>query len=89
MSCAHADRKRYPTSSLDVEVLLSELVGGIKTLKSAVEIYKEKNKPTCLVKPKHRLRSTLWNQINNQVREWGGLWRRAQQMWDIPLERES
>jgi len=80
--------KVKPTSSLDVEVLLSEALGTTK-IDSYVDIYKEKRKPVALVKPKKRLRGTMWSQINSKVKEWGGTWRRREQLWDVPLEART
>ena len=77
-----------PTTSTDVEVLLSEALGTTK-LDSYVDIYKEKGKPVVLIKPKRRLRSTVWNQIDKKIREWNGTWRRSQQLWDVPLNESA
>lgn len=74
-----------PTTSMDVEVLLSEALDTTK-IDSYLDIYKEKGKPVALVKPKKRLARTVWMQIHSKVHEWDGKWRRAQQLWDVPLE---
>ncbi len=74
-----------PQTTTDVEVLLSEVIGGAKKLTSLVDIYKEKGKRCCLVKPRKYLSHMVWCQIHKKIKEWGGKWRRAQQLWDIPL----
>jgi len=82
--------KEGPTTSLDVEVLLSEVFrGGAKKLTGYVEIYKEKDKPNCLVKVQKRMPRFLWQQINKQVRELGGKWSRKEELWIVPLQKRS
>jgi len=73
-----------PTSDVDVEVLLSEVVGGAKKLTSLVEIFEEEG--NCVVKPKQRIARMVWVQINNKVREWSGKWDRKMQAWTVPLK---
>jgi len=77
-----------PTSTLDVEVLLSEAVGGIRRLERLVEVYKEKGKPNALVKPKGRLKPEDWNRLNKAVQRMGGQWKQKEALWIIPLERK-
>lgn len=74
-----------PTTSTDVEVLLSEALNTTK-LDSYVDIFKEKGKPTVLVKPKRRIPRSIWSQINTKIHEWNGTWRRSQQLWEVFLE---
>jgi hypothetical protein len=77
-----------PTSTLDVEVLLSDAVGGIRHLEKLVEVYEEKGKPNALVKPKGKLRLEDWNRLNKAVQRMGGQWKQKEALWIIPLERK-
>lgn len=73
-----------PQTTTDVEVLLSEALGTTK-IDSYIDTYKEKGKPVALVKPKRRLRRTIWSQIHKKVKEWGGKWKALDRMWEVPL----
>jgi len=77
--------KSKVTSTLDVEVLLSGVVGDNKTLMRHVDIFKEKGKSCALIQIKQRMRGAIWSQINRQVKEWGGRWRPSQRLWEVPL----
>lgn len=79
--------KTKPTSTLDVTTLLSEVVGGDKKLSCYMKIYKEKGKTTALVKPKKFIPHTIWLQIHKQIKQWGGIWRSKQRLWETPLEK--
>ena len=75
------------TSVLDVEVLLCETVGGVRTLNSLVNVAQEKGKPNALVSLRRYLRSDVWILIHNRVKEMGGRWSRKQRLWIVPLEK--
>ena len=78
-----------PTSSLDVECLLSEVVGGAKKLTSYVDITKEKGRPNCFVKPRRFIPHTAWLLIHKKVKEWSGKWSSKNRWWEVPLEAKT
>jgi len=75
------------TSTLDVEVLLSEAVGDVKTLTRYVEIFREKNKHNALVHPKKFIPTIIWHQIHKKVKALGGSWKSKERMWVVPLAK--
>ena len=74
------------TSDVDVEVLLSDVVGGPKKLASLVEISQEEG--NCLIKPKRRVPGGVWTEINRKVKEWNGVWSRKERSWIVLLDEK-
>lgn len=77
------------TSDLDVEVLLSDIIGDAKTVNRHVQIFEEKNHANCLIKPKGVIPKTIWLLINNKVKEWRGRWSRKERVWTVPLHKKQ
>lgn len=77
------------TSSLDVEVVLSAKLGGVKTLQKYVEVKEEKGGENAIVKAKGALPYTTWLQINRAIREIGGVYKRRENLWIVSLKRKS
>lgn len=74
------------TSDVDVEVLLSDVVGGPKKLASLVEISQEED--NCLIKPKRRVPGGVWTEINRKVKEWNGVWNSKERSWIVLLDEK-
>jgi len=78
--------KVKPQTILDCEVILSEALGDAKQVERYLEIYKEKGRPTAIIKPKLRYTpNTIWKLIHKKVREMDGHWRRVEGIWTVPL----
>lgn len=75
-----------PTSVLDCEVLLAEVLGGVKYVERYVEVYKEKGKPNVIIRPKGGyIPNTAWKLIQRRVKKMGGSWKRFERIWVVPL----
>lgn len=78
-----------PTSTVDVEVILSEKVGGVKNLQKLVEIKQEKGGENAIVMPKSYLRYDSWLKINRAVYQMGGTYKRKENLWLVPLNKNK
>lgn len=74
------------TSEVDVEVLLSDVVGGARKLASLVEIFEEQG--SCHIKPKRCVPGGVWTEINRKVKEWNGVWSRKERSWIVLLDEK-
>jgi len=74
-----------PADSLAVKLALSEVLGDIKKVSDYVEVYKEKDKKTALIKPHKWMPVLVWRLIQNKVKELGGHWSKKQRLWEVPL----
>lgn len=77
--------KHATRTSADVIALLTGAVGDVRVLSSYVEVIKEKDKPTVLVKSKQHIPSMTWHIMNKAVHEWGGKWHPKERLWEVPL----
>ena len=73
-----------PTSDLDTEVLLSDVIGS-RELSSSVWITTLQpitdGQIVIVIRPKRRLRGSIWNNLNHAIREWGGEWLSRERAW--------
>ena len=78
-----------PTSTVDVEVILSSRLGDVRTVEKFVQIIQEKGGENAIVKAKGVLPYQTWLQINKAVREMGGSYKRRENLWLVPLNRKA
>jgi hypothetical protein len=78
-----------PTSTVDVEVILSSRLGDVRTVEKFVQIIQEKGGENAIVKAKGVLPYQTWLQINKAVREMGGSYKRRENLWLVPLNRKT
>jgi hypothetical protein len=78
-----------PTSAVDVEVLLSAKVGGIRAVEKYVSVLQEKDGENAIVKAKGVLPYQTWRSINKAVREMGGSYKRHENLWLVPLNKKG
>lgn len=78
-----------PTSDLDTEVMLSDVIGP-RELASSVDIYTQTeltkdSKKVVMIKPKRRLKGSIWSQLNQKIREWSGFWDSRERSWRLEV----
>jgi hypothetical protein len=78
-----------PTSTTDVEVILSGRLGDVRTVEKYVCVLQEKGGENAIVKAKGVLPYQTWLQINKAVREMGGSYKRRENLWLIPLNNKA
>jgi hypothetical protein len=78
-----------PTSTVDVEVLLSAKLGDVRTVEKHVQIIQEKGGENGIVKAKGVLPYQTWHLISKAVREMGGTYKRREGLWLIPLNKKG
>jgi methylmalonyl-CoA mutase cobalamin-binding subunit len=78
-----------PTSTVDVEVILSSRLGDVRTVEKFVQVIQEKGGENAIVKAKGVLPYQTWLQINKAVREMGGSYKRRENLWLIPLNNKA
>jgi hypothetical protein len=78
-----------PTSTVDIEVLLSAKLGDVRTVEKHVQIIQEKGGENAIVKANGILPYQTWHLINKAVREMGGTYKRGENLWIVPLNRKA
>jgi hypothetical protein len=78
-----------PTSTVDIEVLLSAKLGDVRTVEKYVSVIQEKDGENAIVKAKGPVPYQTWRSINKVVREMGGSYKRRENLWLIPLNNKA
>jgi hypothetical protein len=73
-----------PTSTVDVEVILTARLGGTAVKYVTVQ----EDGENAVVKAKGVLPYTVWLSINKAAREMGGTYKRRENLWLIPLNKK-